>query len=177
MFSALTANNITPLQYQYPTLTPLRWPTTGIVRIWNITYHMKTYHSPTSLKAELFSLSWLLPSILLRVGQLDWLMDLVFAVVTIVTYRNKLGHFIITDLRTKLEWSWVLDGCYVVSDQVKLYILFLWMSIDMNINIKVDEEYLDIDIYTSTVCAFAKWPNVVAATSQLLLYVLDVNCK
>ena len=119
MFSALTANNITPLQYQYPTLTPLRWPTTGIVRIWNITYHMKTYHSPTSLKAELFSLSWLLPS-LLRVGQLDWLMDLVFAVVTIVTDRNKLGHFIITDLRTKLEWSWVLDGCYVVSDQVKL---------------------------------------------------------
>ena len=50
----------------------------------------------------------------------------------------------------------LLDGCYVVSDQVKLYILFLWMSIDMNINIKVDEEYLDIDIYTSTVCAFAK---------------------
>ena len=51
-----------------------------------------------------------------------------------------------------------------MSDQVKLYILFLWMSIDMNINIKVDEEYLDIDIYTSTVCGVRFWrlPNVVA---------------
>ena len=55
-----------------------------------------------------------------------------------------------------------------MSDQVKLYILFLWMSIDMNINIKVDEEYLDIDIYTSTVCAFG--------VCQMLLQIADTIC-
>ena len=62
----------------------------------------------------------------------------------------------------------MLDGCYVVSDQLKKYILFLWMSIDMNINIKVDEEYLDIDIYTSTVCAFG--------VCQMLLQIADTIC-
>ena len=56
--------------------------------------------------------------------------------------------------------------CCVEPSQI-VHIVFV-MSIDMNINIKVDEEYLDIDIYTSTVCAFG--------VCQILLQIADTIC-